>query len=260
MAALGSQIEKGGTDVVQAPGVTVSSEGVLITPEGMAQIEQRHEGKQALLAEMRKEREQAYALKDSHIGVQLARDLGDVAMVAHTYHNFAAMANYCALAGKDAAGRTLASLANGLMRGAVEVFGKGVQGTIENYERVIDRQMRQDLGLEPKPSEDDDQGSSNEGAALIEGVVSQALGDPVPFIAPELEPTEAGDLDVAAIIRGDYVPDDQSSEPDDREPGSAMREAVSPEPDEDSPQRKAARLRREAKRLAQQGQGKALGQ
>lgn len=242
--------------VVQAPGVKVNAEGVVITPEGMAQIEQRHDTKQALLAEMRADRQAAYALKDSHIGVELSRDLSDVAMIAHTYHNLAAMANYCAMAGKDAAGRTLASLANGMMRGAVEVFGKDVEQRIYDWQRVTTDQALLDLGLKAKPTDQ----SSDEPtpAPLLEGVTSQILtgqaeAASVPFVAfGDGEPMPE---DIAAIIRGDapaYEPNDQGSDDDEPEPGIAMREAVSPEPDE-TPQRKAARLRREAKRL-QQGQ------
>lgn len=253
--------------MVQAPGVKVNAEGVVITPEGMAEIEQRHDAKQKLVKQMRADREAAYALKDSHIGVQLARDLADYPLIANTYHNFAAMANYCAMADRHAAGRTLASLANGLMRGAVELYGKDIEQRIHDYQHAQLAQARIDRGRDPKPSEaspeDDDQGSGDEGAPLIAGVTSQMLtgkaeAASVPFVAfGDGEPMPD---DIAAIIRGDagYEPDDQGSD-DEREPGIALRESVSPEPDE-TPQRKAARWRREAKRLAQQGQAEALGQ
>lgn len=246
--------------------------GKLLTPADMVAIEQRHEGKARLLAEMRADREAQYGHKHAHVGTEMARDLADYALIANTYHNFAAMANYCALAGKDGAGRTLQALANGLMRGAVEMFGKDIEQRIYDYQSIT-----------------------------LAGVVSQRLDgsnvaglelsrtdqlEPLGFVddrTPEQREAD-GDADLAAAIRGELppVPDISledaeanlinrggslysATEPvvseswsdtsdDEREPGDALREAVSPEP-EDTPQRRAARLRREAKRLQRLGQG-----
>jgi hypothetical protein len=240
---------------MQAPGIRVSSEGVVITPEGMGQIEQRHEGKQKMLADMRADREAAYALKDSHIGVQIARDLGELSLIAPTYHNLAAMANHCALAGKHDAGRTLASLANGLMRGAVSLFGPTIEQRIYDYEVTLTEHAKQDLGLSPKPADHGDGfgedgteyvAAQAESAPLLAGVTSQQLGDIDDAIAEQLRNFAMSPPDT----------DDQGS--GEREPlGVTEVAAVSPEPDEESPQRKAARLRREAKRIAEQGQGAA---
>lgn len=132
----------------------VNQEGQTITPDQMAQIEQRHEGKQALLAEMRRDRETQYGQRHSHVGVEIARDLADLTLISHTYHNLAAMANYCAVAGREGAGRVLASLANGVMRGAVDVFGKDIEPRILDFERLALEQARQDLGLTPKRTDE----------------------------------------------------------------------------------------------------------
>jgi hypothetical protein len=208
--------------------VSVNQEGIYITPEGMADIEQRHEGKQALLEQMRREREAQYGQRHSHVGVEIGRGLGDLTLMAHTYRNLAGMANYCAMAGKDDAGRTLASLASGIMRAAVELHGKGAETEL--------------LTLTAPATMATDELDLTDDEPTGVAYVSFGFADAMPGATPD-EVIEAIRLMSPSYEAG-------SVEDDGPEPGSSLEAHVSPEPDE-TPQAKAARTRRANKAKAQ---------
>jgi hypothetical protein len=203
----------------------VNDEGQTITLEGMAKIEQRHDRKSERLAEMRQERASQYADRHAHVGVEIGRDLADLSLMAEAHQALASMANGCALAGKHVAGRTFASLANGIARAAVEMYGKGADEQLATYDGNV-------------PGVID--GFDADG---VEYVAGQAPGVPLAEANQSLD-------EIAAAIRGD----------DESEPHDALNvtdtPALSPEPDE-TPQRRAARLRREAKRLAETARAEA---
>lgn len=113
----------------------INQEGVAITPKGMAEISQRFEEKEALLAEMRTEREAQYAHRHSHVGVEIGLDIKELSSLLQVYQGLADTANWCARAGYDQAGRTFYSLANGVIRAAVQIHGSG---TAQMFTGLID--------------------------------------------------------------------------------------------------------------------------
>lgn len=103
----------------------INQEGITITPKGMAEISQRFEEKEALLAEMRVEREAQYAHRHSHVGVEIGLDIKEFESMRHVYRSLADMADWCARESFSHASRTLYSLANGVIRAAVQIHGPG---------------------------------------------------------------------------------------------------------------------------------------
>lgn len=192
--------------------MSVSQDGVVLTPENMADIETRHDRKAALLAEMRQEREAQYEQRNSHVGVEIGRGLAEHEYMASAHNSFLSMALYAQDRGKLAAAQTLRALALGVNRAAVEMYGKDHDLT---YQREL---------------------------------------EPLGFVedrTPEQKAADGDGLeDIAAAIRasgeaGVWAEDDFEVIP-------STEASISPEPDE-TPQRQAARMRRNAKAKASEG-------
>jgi len=183
--------------------MSINEQGITITPEGMAEIELAHERKEALLAGMRQERQAQYGQANSHIGVEIARALGERDLLVSAYNAFLTMALAAQDRGKTQAAQTLRALAFGVNRVSVEFYGKDA-----------------DLS---------------------------GIGQPAPLHTPNIG--DGIEDDIAAAVRASGMAG-VWAEDDEPEIVPSTEASISPEPDE-TPQRKAARQRREAKAKAQ---------
>lgn len=204
----------------------------MLTAEQAAAIEARQSTKAAILAEGRAARVEQYKEQYSHIGIELVRSIPEQDARLRVYGSLALTANYLFAEGCEGAGRVLASIARGIVRGTVMYWGKE------------DAQALQDTPLnEPKVSY-----ATPEPIVLtnLHGVVEavvDANGDTqLPLPSPD-EVSSLG-LSVEQVMNGlDEL--DLTMGLDREDTPGALEPMQSPEPDESAAAR--GRARRAAK-------------
>lgn len=226
--------------------------GSPITQEGAAKIKERRAGKAELLAEMRADRANAALDRHSHVGAELGRSVAELEGMRIIYRSFADLSNALIVSGYEYPAGTVASLARGVQRAAMEYYGKEAAeslGDISQPGGEAPRDISQgptvgDISQPDKyahikihPTEPTLVVSQPEAERAVEAA-TQSFGKPQPM-AP-LTKADASPVTPLAVFEDDDGPEDM--------PG-ADEAVVSPEVEE-SPRVRAARQRREAKRAA----------
>lgn len=258
-------------------------------------IRSRHAGKQALLASMRADRIKAIADQHSHVGVEVARLISSAPTRELAYGELAMLANRLAEQGFDGAGRIFASLARGIERGTHEMWGPEAATALSTMVTLDTPQFIEPndtslSGVAYPVSAQPTVSWESPGATVI--VSPEGILNPTPQ-SPEapVEPPEGPDTpppadrgtrpDGTPYVTAGFITDvpseieppfdvelsqrDEAIEgeldlrtgfgPDEIEAGISLEPALSPEV-EDTPQAKAAALRRAARQArAKERQG-----
>lgn len=227
-----------------------------------AAIQARQTYKSQILNDARRDRVEQYREQHSHVGVDLARGMvkASPAVQLATYKQLAGLANKLFAAGHEPAGRVIASLCRGFLRGTAETFGKDVANAMA--ETIIDEPGFEPIEVPRKPQTHeltgvatpapasgppaDDELDLTTGPDISEreagtGFITDMPGDSEPPYGVDLKAPD-GQLTAAVI---DRIGIDEEYEP---EHVDSTKAAVSPEPDPDAMAR--AQARRAAKRAA----------
>lgn len=191
----------------------------MLTAEQAAAIEARQSTKAAILAEGRTARVEQYKEQYSHIGIELVRSIPEQDARLRVYGSLALTANYLFAEGCEGAGRVLASIARGIVRGTVMYWGKedaqALQDTpldepeveypytfpeVTGYVPVVDGNGDTQLPL-PTPDEVSSLGLSAEQAMAFDEL-DLTMGLDREDTPGALEPMQSPEPDASAAERG----------------------------------------------------------
>lgn len=212
----------------------VNQFGEVITAEGAEAIRKRQEHKAALLSDLRAQRVSAGLDRQSHVGAELGRNVPDAALQYQLRKSFAELSNLMMIEEHQEAAAILASLARGIDRASHEMFGTPTPDeglAIEEASKTLaaatgDTVDRARMAIESAIGPDDISQRSDD--------ISQR-----PKSEPQ-KPLSFEDATGPVTPLATFEDDDYDDMPGADEP------AVSPEP-QDTPARKAAAQRRQAK-------------
>jgi hypothetical protein len=229
--------------------------GQIITPAGAELIKERRADKAALLAEMRADRANAALDRHSHVGAEIGRSIAELEGMAIAYKALADLSNALIIRGHEHPAGTVASLARGVQRAALEYHGKEAAESLGDISQPAQTTYPSQspptsdelsLGnisqLEGEPMAQPELLQPSEGAAVMQEVMEKRE----PAITSMPKPEAMAPLTAADAMAPLATFEDD--EPDLDLPGAA-EEMVSPIIEE-SPRVMAARKRREAKRAA----------